>query len=90
MKAPTKAETQAMQQADIQGQKHTFVPSLSDRASELAMKLNALICVTYGESGAHFRAMSKESQDAYMWTCADMARELEAVIGSLTAGEVEA
>ncbi|MDX9843714.1 MAG: hypothetical protein RBT42_08145 [Aquabacterium sp.] len=55
----------------------------SARACVLAAKLNALLAYTYGESGGAFRNMNDHLQDEYMWSCADMASELKALVAKI-------
>lgn len=50
---------------------------LMDQISVLSKKLRALLCNTYGNSGESFRDLNKDLQDTYLWTCADIAGELE-------------
>ena len=50
---------------------------LTDQISELAMKLHALLCNTYGNCGESFRSLNGNLQDTYLWACADLAGELE-------------
>lgn len=48
----------------------------ADKVNELALKLDAMLMHTYGESGEPFRNMHGDLQDRYLWACGDMAREL--------------
>lgn len=50
------------------------------KASELSQKLQALLLMTYGEAGASFRSMCEHHQENYMWVCADLSDELEALV----------
>lgn len=62
---------------------HLAVPlAWVDRISALALKLDALLMATYGESGESFRCLNSGTQDAYLWTCSDLARELRDAISS--------
>ena len=49
----------------------------ADVLSEAAQKLHALLIHTYGNSGEAFRNMNDSLQDAYLWTCADLASQVE-------------
>ena len=51
-----------------------------DKASELCTKLQALLQNTHGGSGESFRAMDPKLQDAYLWQCADLSDEIEALV----------
>lgn len=51
-------------------------PADIDRAQQLAVKLEALLCNTYGCSGDAFRGMNDTLQDNYLWACGDLAGEL--------------
>lgn len=57
-----------------------------DLLTELSLKLHALLIVTYGESGEGFRGLSDEIQDAYLWTCSDMAGQLNEVAKRVEVG----
>lgn len=50
------------------------------KASELSQKLQALLLMTYGEAGTSFRSMCDLHQENYMWVCADLSDELEALV----------
>lgn len=50
---------------------------LLNTVSSLSIKLHALLCGTYGESGESFRNFNDEIQDSYLWACADMAAALK-------------
>jgi hypothetical protein len=51
-----------------------------DRLHELALKLNALMAMTYGNARESFTCLSDELQDDYLWACGDMAREMKALL----------
>lgn len=42
-----------------------------DRANEAALKLRAMLAVTYGSHGDSFRNMADDLQDSFMWACYD-------------------
>lgn len=46
----------------------------------LAIKLDALLAYSYGESGEAFRNLNEDMQDAYLWTCSDMAGEIKRLV----------
>ncbi|RYF61686.1 MAG: hypothetical protein EOO27_01005 [Comamonadaceae bacterium] len=54
-----------------------------NRLDELATKLTALMAATFGESGESFRDLNGEIQDAYLWTCSDMAQEMRQLLGRM-------
>lgn len=65
-----------------------FVPGVEagDIASRLAARqaqLEALLLMTYGETGDGFRTMSDDMQEAYMWACSMMAREIRDLTDAL-------
>ena len=65
-----------------------FVPGVEagDIASRLAARqaqLEALLLMTYGETGEGFRTMSDDLQEAYMWACSMMAREIRDLTDAL-------
>ncbi|MDD2991761.1 MAG: hypothetical protein PHI64_22750 [Zoogloea sp.] len=65
-----------------------FVPGVEagDIASHLAARqaqLEALLLMTYGETGDGFRTMSDDMQEAYMWACSMMAREIRDLTDAL-------
>ena len=49
----------------------------ADALGQAAQKLHALLIHTYGNSGEAFRNMNDSLQDAYLWTCADLASQVE-------------
>ncbi len=55
----------------------------ADVLSEAAQKLHALLIHTYGNSGEAFRNMNDSLQDAYLWTCADLASQVEGLAKKL-------
>jgi hypothetical protein len=51
---------------------------LPDLAHELVNglhQLQAMLCVIYGVGGESFRCYDAETQDAYVWGCADKAAD---------------
>lgn len=58
-----------------------------DRANVLSTRLDALLAQTHGAAGDAFRDMGDERQEAYLWACADIARELKQDIEGLVFGE---
>ena len=54
-----------------------------DKASALAIKLEALLTVTCGEQGETFRDMNHELQGNFMWTCAGIATDLRDAISDI-------
>lgn len=54
-----------------------------DALTEKATQLSALLLNTYGESGDPFRNTRDDIQDAYMWACSDMAREIKRLVDKL-------
>ena len=70
------------------GPVYGFVPGVEagDIASRLAARqaqLEALLLMTYGETGDGFRTMSDDMQEAYMWACSMMAREIRDLTDAL-------
>lgn len=55
----------------------------SERLSQLAQKLSALLAHTYAGSGEEFRTLNDRLQDAYMWACSDMACDIDALVSSM-------
>lgn len=53
-----------------------------DEAYIHAIKLQALLLHTHGDSGDPFREMSGDVQDAYMWLCADLMGSIVAALKS--------
>lgn len=58
-----------------------------DRASTLVSQLDAMVTVTYGNSGEGFREMSDHLQDMYMWTMAEKIQELQVSIEKAIHGD---
>lgn len=59
--------------------KLSYGVSLND-TSELgapATKLGVLVSHAYGDSGEALRSTNDEPQDVYLWTCADLANQIE-------------
>jgi hypothetical protein len=54
-----------------------------DRAQQLAVQLQALLCHIYGTGGEAFRSLNDTLQDNYLWACADVC---EALVDALDAG----
>ena len=42
-----------------------------DTANEAALKLRAMLAMTYGSQGETFRNLSAELQDCFLWACYD-------------------
>ena len=59
-----------------------------ERANVLASQLDAMVTVTYGNSGEGFREMADQLQDMYMWTMAEKIQELQASIEKANYGEL--
>ena len=55
-----------------------------------ALKLAAMLAMTYGDNGECFRDTSPDTQDMYLWACSDLVRSLastlEAVDSALGSG----
>ena len=58
-----------------------------ERANVLASQLDAMVTVTYGNSGEGFREMADQLQDMYMWTMAEKIQELQASIEKAIYGD---
>lgn len=59
-----------------------------ERAIVLVSQLDAMVTVTYGNSGEGFREMADQLQDMYMWTMAEKIQELQASIEKANYGEL--
>lgn len=59
-----------------------------ERAIVLVSQLDAMVTVTYGNSGEGFREMNDQLQDMYMWTMAEKIQELQACIEKANYGEL--
>lgn len=64
---------------------------LEDVVETKARQLRSLLFMTYGEqaTGAGFRGMSDQLQDAYMWACADIADDIVNALDKITTLKVE-
>ena len=51
-----------------------------ERAMVLVSQLDAMVTVTYGNSGEGFREMNDHLQDMFMWSVAEKIQELQASI----------
>ncbi len=49
------------------------------------LKAQALIAMTFGESGAAFRNMNDDYQDRFLWAISDLVTEATNVVTELTA-----
>lgn len=58
-----------------------------ERAIVLVSQLDAMVTVTYGNSGEGFREMADQLQDMYMWTMAEKIQELQASIEKAIYGD---
>lgn len=58
-----------------------------ERAIVLVSQLDAMVTVTYGNSGEGFREMADQLQDMYMWTMAEKIQELQASIEKAIDGD---
>ena len=70
------------------GPVYGFVPSaeagdISDHRAARQAQLEALLSMTYGETGEGFRTMSDDMQEAYMWACSMIAREIRDLTDAL-------
>lgn len=60
-----------------------------NRAYEAALKLRAMLAVTWGDQGETFREMSNELQDCFMWACFDHAVIISEAIDAIPAEDRE-
>lgn len=70
------------------GPVYAFAPGvealdIADQLDARQTQLDALLAMTCGESGKAFRGMSDDMQDAYMWACSMIAREIQELTEAL-------
>lgn len=58
-----------------------------ERAMVLVSQLDAMVTVTYGNSGEGFREMNDHLQDMFMWSVAEKIQELQSSIEKANYGE---
>ena len=58
---------------------------ISDQRAARQAQLEALLAMTYGETGEAFRIMSEDLQEAYMWACGMIAQEVRELTAALEA-----
>ena len=60
----------------------------ADSTYSVALRLHALLAMTYGCQGDSFRAMNDDLQDRFLWQCAEMANEVMAGLEAMATGEM--
>jgi hypothetical protein len=64
----------------VTGEGFSFVVSECVEVLELAIKLRAMLFMTYGGSFEAFNDMSDRLKDDYLWQCATLANQICAVV----------
>lgn len=68
--------------------KYAMPSDSADRLQVLTAKLSAMLAHTFGNSGESFRELNDDTQDSYLWACAEMMEEIHELASELLPAKV--